>query len=55
MFPLCDFHLVDNGPKGTLEFKIDFVVIFWFSGSSNLEISNSAFNFSGVRDSFLIL
>ena len=49
MLPLWDFHFDERGPLGTLEFIVGFVLIFLISLSNNFVISNSDFNFSGVR------
>ena len=52
MLPLWDSHFEERGPLGTFEFKVDLVLIFLISLSNSLVISNSDFNFSGVRGSF---
>ena len=54
MLPLWDSHLEERGPFGTLEFMVGFDLIFFTSLSNSLEISNSDFNFSGVKGSFLV-
>ena len=54
ILPLWDSHFEERGPLGILEFIVGFVLTFFISLSSSFTVSNSDFNFSGDRGSFLV-